>query len=61
MEHTSPLPVTIALLVAIFGLAVLYRMDFVYAHSVRNDGLNKITRAALAKAGAIATPTLPYE
>jgi hypothetical protein len=39
--------------------AVLYRMDFVHAHSVRNDGLNKITRAAFAKAGAVATPTLP--
>jgi hypothetical protein len=59
MEHTSPLPVTIALLVAIFGSIVLYRMDFVHAHSVRNDGPNKISREALARAGAIATPTQP--
>jgi hypothetical protein len=61
MEHTSPLPVTIALTVAILGSVVLYRMDFVHAHSVRNDGINKISREALARAGAIATPTQPNE
>jgi hypothetical protein len=59
--HTSPLPVMIALVVAIIGSVVLYRMDFVHAHSVRNDGINKITRAALARAGATATPTQPNE
>jgi hypothetical protein len=61
MEHTSSLPVAIALLVAIAGSAVLYQMDFVHHTAVRNDGINKISRAALAKAGAIATPTLPDE
>jgi hypothetical protein len=61
MEHTSPLPVMIALMVAIIGSIVLYRMDFARAHSVRNDGINKITRAALARAGATATPTQPNE
>jgi hypothetical protein len=61
MEHTSPLPVTVALLVAILGSVVLYRMDLVHAHSVRNDGINKISREALARAGAIATPTQPNE
>jgi len=61
MEHTSTLPVMIALIVAIIGSIVLYRVDFVHAHSVRNDGINKITRAALARAGAIATPTQPNE
>ena len=61
MGHTSPLPVMIALIVAIIGSIVLYRMDFVHAHSVRNDGINKITRAALARSGASATPTQPNE
>jgi hypothetical protein len=57
MEHTSPLPVVIAVLVAIVGSTVLYRMDFVHHTAVRNDGINKISRAALAKAGASAAPT----
>jgi hypothetical protein len=61
MEHTSPFPVTIALIVAIIGSIVLVRMDFGPHGAVRNDGLNKISRAALARAGAIATPTLPNE
>ena len=58
MEHTSPVPVTIALIVAIIGSIVLYKMDFIQNHAVRNDGINKISRAALAKAGAIETPTI---
>ena len=57
MEHTSPLPVMIALLVAIVGSVVLYRMDFVNNTAVRNDGINRISRAALARAGAVAMPT----
>ena len=61
MEHTSPLPVAVALLVAIVGSVILYRMDFIHHTAVRNDGINQISRAALAKAGAIATPTLPDE
>ena len=61
MEHTSPVPVMVALIVAIVGSVILYRMDFVRGHSVRNDGINKISREALARAGAIATPTLRDE
>ena len=61
MEHTSPIPVSIALIVAIIGSIVLYKMDFIPNHAVRNDGINKISRAALARAGAMATPTLPGE
>jgi hypothetical protein len=52
-------PVMIALIVAIAGSVVLYRMDFVRGHSVRNEGINKISREALVRAGAIATPTVP--
>ena len=61
MEHTSPVPVSIALIVAIIGSIVLYRMDFIPNHAVRNDGINKISREALARVDAIATPTLPSE
>jgi hypothetical protein len=56
MEHTSPLPVAIALVIAIMGIIVLYRMDFIHT-AVRNDGIDRISRAALARAGAIAIPT----
>jgi hypothetical protein len=61
MEHTSPIPVSIALIVAIIGSIVLYKMDFIPNHAVRNDGINKISLAALAKAGATETPTQPNE
>jgi hypothetical protein len=61
MEHTSPVPVTVALIVAIIGSIVLYKMDFIQNYAVRNDGINKISRAALAKAGATETPTQPNE
>jgi hypothetical protein len=61
MEHTSPVPVTVALIVAITGSIVLYKMDFIHNHAVRNDGINKISRAALARAGATETPTQPNE
>jgi hypothetical protein len=55
IEHTSPVPV--CLIVAIIGSIVLYRMDFILNHAVRNDGINKISPAALAKAGATETLT----
>jgi hypothetical protein len=32
-------------------------MDFVHHTAVRNDGILKVSREALARAGAIATPT----
>ena len=57
MEHTSPVPVAVALFVAIAGSIVIYNMDFVHHTAVRNDRILKISRDALARAGAIATPT----
>jgi hypothetical protein len=59
MEHTSLVPVVTALTVALVGSIVLYNMDFVHHTGVRNDGILKISREALARAGAIATPTPP--
>ncbi len=59
MEHSSPVPVVVALVTAILGSIVLYNMDFVHRTAVRNDGILKISREALARAGAIATPTPP--
>jgi hypothetical protein len=61
MEHTSPIPVSIALIVAIIGSIVLYKMDAIPNHALRNDGINKISLAALAKAGATEGPTEPNE
>jgi hypothetical protein len=54
----SAVPVVIALIVAIVGTAILLNMDFGLRTAVRNDGLNKIGRAAVAKAKAVATPTM---
>ena len=58
---TSPVPIVMALIIAAIGAAVLFRMDFGPRHAVRNDGILKISREALARAGAIATPTQPNE
>ena len=41
MEHTSPVPVMVALIVAI-GSIVLSKMDVIPTHAVRHDGINKI-------------------
>ena len=58
VQPGSPLvPVVTALIIAIVGTAVLLNMDFGSRNAVRNDGINKISRAALARAGATATPT----
>jgi hypothetical protein len=57
MDRTSTVPVVVALIVAFVGSAVLYNMDFVHHTVVRNNGIRKISREALARAGAIATPT----
>jgi hypothetical protein len=54
---SSLVPIMVALIVAIVGTAVLWNMDFLPRNAARNDGLNKISRAALARAGATATPT----
>jgi len=58
---TSPVPILVALIVAVIGATVLFRMDFLPHGAVRNDGINKISRAALARAGATETPTQPNE
>lgn len=60
-ENRSLVPVTLALIVAVVGTAVLWNMDFGRKIAVRNDGMNKISRAALARAGATEMPTLPNE
>ena len=54
----SATPLIIALIVAIVGTAILWNMDFGPSTAVRNDGLNKISRAVIANAGATAAPTV---
>lgn len=49
-ENISRVPVIVALIVAVIGLSVLYRMDFVQGAAVRNNGIRKISREALARA-----------
>jgi hypothetical protein len=61
MEHSSPVPIVIALVVAVIGTIVLYNMDFGHHSVVRNDGIRKISREALARAGAVAVPTAKDE
>jgi hypothetical protein len=56
---SSLVPIVVALIVAVIGAAVLFHMDLVPRGAVRNDGINKISRAALARAGATETPTQP--
>ncbi len=56
---SSPVPITVALIVAVIGATVLFRMDFGPRGAVRNDGINKISRAALARSGARESPTQP--
>jgi hypothetical protein len=58
--NKSLIPVIVALTIAIVGSSVLFGMDFSKT-AVRNDGIRKISREALARAGAIATPTPPNE
>jgi hypothetical protein len=59
--NKSFIPVTVALIIAIVGSFVLFRMDFGSKTVIRHDGIRKISRAALLRAGAIATPTAPDE
>jgi hypothetical protein len=55
----SATPVIIALIVAIVGTAILSNMDFGPSTAVRNDdGLSKISLAAIANAGATAAPSV---
>jgi hypothetical protein len=58
---TSPVPIVVALIVAVIGAAFLFLMDFSPLGADRNDGINKISRAALTRAGATETPTQPNE
>ena len=53
-----PVPPIVALIVAIVGSIVLFSMNFDHA-AVRDDGIQKISREALTRAQATATPTLP--
>jgi hypothetical protein len=56
----SATPVIIALIVAVAGIAILLNMDFGASTAVRNDdGLSKISLAAIANAGATVAPTVP--
>ncbi|HXB76353.1 MAG TPA: hypothetical protein VNX23_02900 [Bradyrhizobium sp.] len=50
-------PVIIALIIAVVGTLVLLNMDLP-RNAVRNSGLDKQSRAAIAKAGAKVTPTI---
>ena len=54
----SATPVIIALIVAIAGTAILLNMDFGASTAIQNDGLNNISRAVIANAGATAAPTV---
>jgi hypothetical protein len=56
--RSSVVPVVLALIIAIVGTAILLNMDFGPRTAARNDGLNKISRSAISKAGAVATPTV---
>jgi hypothetical protein len=58
--NKSLIPVMMALIIAIVGSSVLLGMDFSRT-AVRNNGIRKISREALARAGAVATPTPPNE
>jgi hypothetical protein len=55
----SSVPPIVALVIAIVGSIVLFSMDFVNHAADRNDGIQKISREALTRAQATATPTLP--
>jgi hypothetical protein len=57
----SLVPIVVALIVALIGAAVLFHMDLVPRGAVRNDGINEISRAALARVGATEAPTPPNE
>jgi GTPase len=52
-------PPIVALIVAVVGSIVLYNMDFAHHVVVADDGIQKISREALTRAPATATPTLP--
>jgi GTPase len=52
-------PPIVALIVAVVGSIVLYNMDFAHHVVVADDGIQKISREALTRAQATATPTLP--
>jgi hypothetical protein len=50
-------PVVVALIIAVVGTLVLLNMDLP-RNAVRNGGLDKQSRAAIAKAGAKVAPTI---
>jgi hypothetical protein len=60
-RSSSPVPVVIALIVAVIGMTVLFGMDFGLRRPVHNEDINQTTRAALARAGATEMPTQPSD
>jgi hypothetical protein len=54
-------PVVVAMIVAVIGMAILFGMDFGLRRTVRNEGINQITRSALARTGATEMPTQPND
>jgi hypothetical protein len=58
---SSPVPVVVAMIVAVIGMAILFGMDFGLRRTVRNEGINQITRSALARTGATEMPTQPND
>lgn len=54
----SPVPPIVALIVAIVGSIVLFSMHFDHT-AVHDDGIQTISREALSRVHATATPTLP--
>ena len=51
------IPITAALVVAIIGVVVLFRMDFGPKNGVQSGAINMITAATVDRAGATAAPT----
>jgi hypothetical protein len=58
---SSPVPVVVAMIVAVVGLAVLSGMNFGLRRTVCNESIGQITRAAVARAGATEMPTQPND
>ena len=58
-SHRDLVPVTAAVVIAVVGVASLYLMDFGPKNTVPHPGINMITAATVARAGATALPTEP--
>ena len=49
------MPVALAAIIAVVGIAVIFFTDFGQQNSVQRNGLNMITAAAVDRAGATVT------